>query len=57
MKYVAIASNKRIGKEIELDVFNSAKEAWWNIMHNIEWGKNTIREEWTFRVVEISDDN
>ena len=57
MKYVAFAGNERTGEDIELGVFNSAEEAWWNIKNNLEWDENDIREEWTFQVVETSDDD
>lgn len=57
MKYVAFATNTRTEEVIELEAFASAEEAWWNIENNLEWDEDDVREEWTFQVVETSDED
>lgn len=57
MKYVAFATNERTGETIELETFNTAEDAWWNIKNNLEWDEDDVREEWTFQVVETSDED
>lgn len=57
MKYVAFATNERTGEVIELETFDTAEDAWWNIKNNLEWDEDDNREEWTFQVVETSDED
>ncbi len=54
--YVAFATNEKTGEVVELETFNSAEDAWWEIENNLEWDEEDNPADWTFQVVEREDD-
>ena len=56
MKYTVFATNEKTKEVYELDYFQTAEEAWWNINHNIEWEEGDNPDDYTFQVVESEDD-
>lgn len=52
MKYIALAKNIKTGEVVELERYDTAESAWWDIGHNVEWDENDVREDWFFEVVE-----
>ena len=52
MKYIALTKNIKTGEVVELERYNTAESAWWDIGHNVEWDEDDVREDWFFEVVE-----
>jgi hypothetical protein len=55
MKYIALAKNIKTGEVVELERYNTAESAWWDIGHNVEWDEDDVREDWVFDVVEAKN--
>ena len=55
--YVAFATNEKTGEVVELETFNSAEDAWWEIENNLEWDEEDNPADWTFQVVESAEDD
>lgn len=57
MRYAVLARNIFTGEEVDIDTYDTEKEAKWCIANNIEYDEDDSPENWDFEILELEDDD